>query len=883
VDTTPGAPQLPYARRRAPNRRALLLFPVYLLFFLSGFSGLVYQIVWARQLGLVFGNTDFAVATTLGVFMFGLGVGSLAVGRWADATLSTARRLVIGYCVFEVLIGAFGVATVWVIPRLDALSGWISSYQAVAAGSGFLHLSPATNLWRFVVSFALLFPPTFLMGGTIPLLSKLVATEREQIGRRIGFLFMFNTLGAAFGCFLTDYLSIRLLGVLGSGMLACSLNVLVAALGWALLGRSRRPVAAVPPEQPEDLIPRPQTWHGEQRLFGYATAAFAVSGFCGMALEVIWFRALGSYLLGYRAVLSSILTVVLLGFVAGSFVSSRLITGRRSPLAYFSLSQILLGCAALASIFFINSVDYFAAVDWILARVSSEAGRYQAGYGFCLAMVLLVVALPAFFMGWAFPLVNAFCQRYFATVGGQVGRLYLFNTLGAVAGSVLQGFVLTPRIGIQNSLMLVCGLSMLSGLFLLWRQSEARLLRPMLLAPVALAALWWALPPDFLMDRYSFHAEGDDRVVYRHEGRNESILVLESADGAIRSLNTNGFSMSDTSPAAQRYMRLMAHLPLLIHGDPRTALVIAYGVGNTAHAVSLHDSLERIDVVDLSEDTLSISRHFEATNGRVLEDPRLHAFVNDGRHHLILHQERYDLITSEPPPLPFAYTVNLYTQDHYQRIRNRLTERGFFTQWLPASQLSREVNRSALKAFVNAFPHAVVISGYRNNLILMGSPSPFRFPVLDLQARIESNPALQRDLESISAAHLTELLGTFVMGERGLQEYTAHADPVTDDRPVMEYSKSLHYLSAQDPRLYQGMAEIERYLDPAELPHLDDYVALLELMYQQPAFLETSNTWMNRSTLERARRHYRSLLAQGFRSGYLEHFLGAGLVRELRR
>jgi spermidine synthase len=885
---------LPYARPcvpdgcapvgiRGPNRRAVLLFPVYLLFFLSGLSGLVYEIVWARQLGLVFGNTDYAVATTLAVFMFGLGIGSLAIGLWADKTLKTARHLIIGYCVFEVLIGVLGVATIWIIPNLDALSGSVSSYQAVAAGNGFFHLSPATNVWRFVISFVLLFPSTFLMGGTLPLLSKLVAANREDVGRRIGFLFMFNTLGAAFGCFLTDYLSIRLLGVLGTGILACSLNVLVASMGWALLGRSRRSIGDIGRERPEDPIPRPEEWDADERLFAYATAAFAISGFCGMALEVIWFRALGAYLLGYRAVLSSVLSVVLLGFVAGSFVSSRLISSRRSPLVYFSLSQILLGCAALASIFFINSVDYFGTVERIVAQVSSEAGRYQAGYAFCLTMVMLVVALPAFFMGWSFPLVNAFCQRYFTTVGSQVGRLYLFNTLGAVAGSVLQGFVLTPWIGIQNSLILVCGSTILSGSFLLWRQREAALLRPMLVLPVALAALWWVLPQDFLMDRYSFHSERDDRVVYRHEGRNESILVLESADGSVRSLNTNGFSMSDTSPAAQRYMRLMAHLPLLIHEDPRTALVIAYGVGNTTHAVSLHETLERIDVVDLSEDTLSISHHFESTNAGVLGEPNVRAFVNDGRHHLIMHEASYDLITSEPPPLPFAYTVNLYTQDHYELIRKSLTERGFFTQWLPVSQLNQQVNRSALKAFVETFPHSMLISGYRNNLILMGSPSPFRFKTLDLQMRIDSNAALKRDLESISASQLTELIGTFVMGARGLREYTAHADPVTDDRPVMEYSKSLHYLSAQDARIYQRMAEIGSYLDGAPLPLLDDYLALMEIMYQEPAFLETSSTWMKRSTLEQARLHYQSLLTRGFRSGYLEHFLGAGLVQELRR
>lgn len=858
------------------------MFLVFLLFLLSGISGLVYEIVWARQLGLVFGNTDYAVATTLSVFMFGLGVGSLAVGSLADRHLKTLRQLLLVYCACELLVGSLGLFTVWVIPRLDGLSDWISSYQAAAGPGGFAHLSASTNVWRLVIAFGLLTPSAFLMGGTLPLLSKLVAANRRDVGRRIGFLYMFNTLGAALGCFLTDYVFIRSLGVLGAGVVAASLNAVVAVLGWALLGRAGGRFAGAAAE-PAAVIPRPDGWGGGARLYAFATAAFAVSGFCGMALEVVWFRVLGSYLLGYRAVLSAVLTVVLLGFVTGSSVSSRMISGRRSPLVLFALSQVALGCSALLTVFFVNSVDYFGAVEWIVGNLARESARYHAGYLFCMTMVALVVALPSFFMGWAFPLVNAFCQQQFATVGREVGRLYLFNTFGAVCGSLLQGFVLTPLLGTQTSLIAVCGLAIASGAALLWRQREFRLMKPALAVSIPLLAFWWLLPSHSLMDRYSFHSDVEERVIYRHEGRNESILVLERLDGAYRSLNTNGFSMSDTSPGARRYMKLMAHLPLLLHGDPRTALVICYGVGNTAHAASLHESLERIDVVDLSADTLAISAYFESSNHGVLANPKLRAFVNDGRHHLIMHDGLYDLITSEPPPLPFAYTVNLYTQDHYALIRQRLSERGFFTQWLPVSQLNQDVVRSAIKAFVNVFPHSILVSGYRNNLILVGSPTAFAFEPAALRRRIDASLPLKADLQAISAADPTEIVGSFVMGERGLAEYTAGVRPVTDDRPGMEYSKSLHYLSAQDPRLYDDMAEVWDYLGEAELPPLKDYLAVMELLYHQQAFLEASDAWMKKATVVSMRRHDRNLLARGYRSGYLEHFLGPGLVRELRR
>ena len=865
------------------------LFYIYLLFFLSGISGLVYEIIWARQLGLVFGNTDYGVATTLSAFMFGLGIGSLIIGYLSDKYLKTASHLLITYCLMELSIGILGVGTIWIIPHLDSLSILISSYEASPTAGGLIHLSPSTNAWRLVISFLLLTPPSFLMGGTLPLLSKLVSSNRENVGRQIGYLFMFNTLGAALGCFLTDYAGIRIFGVLRTGGIAGALNMLVTAMAWLLLKQNARQTRRIVKEELSDDIPRPDKWGVNKQLFTLATAAFAIGGFSGMALEVIWFRSLGSYLLGYRAVLSSVLTIVLLGFVVGSYVSSRLISERRSPLFHFSLSQVFLGLTALVTIFCINILDYSGVVDWIVASVSSEPIRYQAGYAFCLITVALVVAIPSFFMGWAFPLINAFCQMQFKAVGSQVGRLYMFNTLGAVAGSLMQGFILTPYLGIQKSLMLVSGILILSGTFLLWRQNESFWVKVVAVATVAVLGFWSLLPEHFLMDRYSFHSGSNMKVAYRHEGKNESILVLESQNGSFRSLKTNGFSMSDTSYGARRYMKLMAHLPLLIHENPRRALIIAYGIGNTTYAVSLHDSLERIDVVDLSEDILSISNYFSATNMRVLENPRVRAFVNDGRHHLIMSGGNYDLITSEPPPLPFAYTVNLYTEDYYERVYQNLSERGFFTQWLPIFQLNQDVVKSGIKAFVNIFPNSMLVSGYRSQLILIGSPGEFQLDAERVGSKLDSNIALKRDLASISAGSVTEIFGSFVMGKRGLRAYTAGVDPLTDDHPFMEYSKTLHYLSSQDSRIYDRMDEVWSYLVKGDVPILEsyptlrDYLAVMAIIYHSRAFLESSDARVKMSTFERLQFHYRTLLMREYRSRYLEHFLGNAMVQDLRR
>jgi spermidine synthase len=272
------------------------------------------------------------------------------------------------------------------------------------------------------------------------------------------------------------------------------------------------------------------------------------------------------------------------------------------------------------------------------------------------------------------------------------------------------------------------------------------------------------------------------------EGPLESIVVVD-VPGRGRTLYTNGHPMSSTIPGEQRYMRAFVHLPLLHLEAPESALVICFGVGNTAHAASLHRSLRRIEVVDISRHVLEHAGWFAETNGRVLLDPRVAVFVNDGRHHLLMQPaSRFDLITLEPPPINFSGVASLYSREFYALARSRLSSGGFMSQWLPIPQVPPATARSMVRAFLEVFPEAILLNGDGGNFILLGRKD--RAIALDpstLERRLGERAEVRADLERIQMAAPTEIFGAFASDAARLTEAVAGESPLTDDRPLVEY------------------------------------------------------------------------------------------------
>ena len=854
--------------------------PLYFLFFCSGLSSLIYQIVWVRVFGNVFGNTLYSTSIVVAVFMLGLGVGSYVAGLWADrcyAALSDIKTiqpqsirnineiaLLRTYAFIEAAIALLGLAISLLLPHLVRLSSAVSSYTR--GTNGWYELATSSHIERALIATILLLPITLLMGGTLTVLIRhLVRKDPGVSGRRIALLYGINTIGAAVGCALTDLALVPTIGLWATQMVAVFFN-LVAAIG--ALGLTRPSFAAriahAQPAAPSTyglpksrgLLPSSDGTLRDRATLRLANLALALSGFSAMGMEIVWFRHFSILLGGFRAVFALLLAVILIGIGVGSVISASLTHGgirtltARDP---FGLARAACVWMAVQGLFVASTLAGLSIPDPRRIDAAAIAGAGVSGVAhdwvemwFNLRPILFEVGVPALLMGVCFPLANALVQHAEHRVGRCAGLLYLSNTVGAVCGSLVAGFVLLPTLGIQSTATLLMTVTALAIVTVYLAARDAMFTRVILTGALVVAiasiSVWLLLPSDYLMTRAHASALSmqHDRLLTLREGLTEVIAITETP-GKGRRLLTDGHPMSATTWLAQRYMRALAHIPLLAMDRPETILVIGFGVGNTVHAATLHPSVRRVEVADLSTNILSHAHYFSDVNMDAIGNSKVVVYVNDGRHHLQMRPvASYDLITLEPPPIAFAGVASLYSTEFYALARTRLKPKGYISQWLPAYQVPIATTLAMIRAFIDVFPQAVLLSGAKSDLLLVGvNDSRIEIDPDRVTAALVRAPAVQSDLKRLDLGSVPEIIGTFMASAKTLDGATREVMPASDDRPIQEYAVrslldtggavpesvvDLHQLGAWCPNCFSGGSA-------NFVSELDTYLALLDLAY----------------------------------------------------
>jgi spermidine synthase len=723
------------------------------------------QVVWLRYLSLIFGNTTWAAATLLAVFMGGLGAGALLGGRLT----TRIRRPLRAYALCEVGVALLAIASPRLLTLIDA------AYVVVYRGLG-------NQPWLFaggrvLLAAAFLLPPTLLMGATLPLVLAGAGGGTARAGRATALIYGCNTLGAVIGTAGAAFATIPTLGLRATLTLAAAGNLAAALLALPL---------ASPASDAEPPTANPSRAAGDRR--GWLLALAFGMGATSLAYEVLWTRILVFYLGSSVYAYSLMLLLVLIGIAAGSLIVAPWADRVGSLLPALAVVELALAIWAPLQ------VPLFARLNEMLAA-SAQLLRPQ-GFG-GVAVAQLVAALPVLLpptllMGISFPLVVRALHREPERLGSDVGSVYGWNTLGAVAGSLLTGFALIPALGTQRSLLAVAAVNALLAVALSRRSDAPSVLRWCAVAtPPALLAAALVLPRDrVILAAGMFRGEGNHDLVYFRENAQAAVTIrrLPSRRGPFLSLELNGVNVAGTSPDLYAVQKLQGHLPLLISPHARSVVHIGFGSGGTAWAVSRHPVADVL-VVEISPAVLAASdRYFRPINHGVLDDPRVRVEINDGRNFLLASPERFDAVLSDSIHPRYAGNGSLYSLEYFRLLERRLEPGGVASMWLPMYSLTPRNFAMIVAAFARVFPHVQVWyepSALNAFTVVTGSRAPsWRSEGLTTAF---ADPRIAGELADIGISRPADLLPLLVATERELAPWLATVPPHDDDLPAVEY------------------------------------------------------------------------------------------------
>jgi spermidine synthase len=759
---------------------------VYFLFFISGITALVYEIVWTRMLTLVFGHTVFSVSVVLAAFMAGLGLGSYLFGYAVDllpesdgdepSSGGKTPSALLLYGWIEVLICVSGVLISFLFANF---SGIYSSLHSFIPES-----PPLQNLIKVVFSFGLMLIPTTFMGATLPIISKYCVTDDNRIGTQVSLLYAINTLGAALGCLIAGFFLMGTFGVLQTVLLAAGANLLIG-IGALNIYLETVPGADWKFRLPPLRIPRID-WNTDQKFW---MGISFICGFTALAYEVLWTRLLVFSISSTVYSFSMMLTVFLLGIFLGSLLLIPL-AGRIKNIRTTLLTlQAGTGLYVISSLYGIESI---LSAPWNSYNLTEPASAFLRYFKDSAGLMLI----PTLLLGMCFPLLIKTVSGGHKNVGKATGQIYSANTLGAILGSLCAGFLFLPQLGTQISLTLVATLNLLT-MVLLFRTGNYLTLPMRKGLTVVFTALIlfvnMAIPDNLLNSFFMRDSAGKrnlKKLMYFEEGLSDTVAVFRDDYGVLdpsaKRLITNGVSMSASNLIATRYMKLFAHVPILLVDQPDDVLVVCFGTGQTTGAAGLHPRVKSVDSLELSSSVLNAGKMFADQNHNVLHNPKVNFIIQDGRNHLLTTQKRYDVITSEPPPPRTAFTVNLYTREYYELQKQHLKPGGIAAQWIPLhSQGEKEVGMH-FKTFQSVFPYTMGWISVANEILIIGSDQPIQIDFEKLKTRLEE-PEVKKALADIEIPNVFFFLSNIWYLDEQIQALGKGHSLITDNHPAIEF------------------------------------------------------------------------------------------------
>ena len=757
-----------------------------LCFVLSGATGLIYEVLWARMLGLVFGATTLAISTVLAAFMGGLALGSALAGKFAQRI----KKPLSVYGLIEILIAVYAL----LVPLLFR---WIDHVYALI----WQQLQPGYftfSLWRFFLSGVVLLVPTTLMGATLPVLAAVLVHSSGRDSNSVTRLYACNLAGAILGTLAAGFVLLPWLGVRTTIAVAAALNIIVGTIAILLQRRAQSQTDVAERVAVEDSV-------AEMDGGGFWFFAALVSGFVTIGTQVSWTRILTMIIGSSTYAFSIVVALFLIGLAIGAWIVARKDRSRSLRSSIF-LVEVLTALSLLLSLFVLNKTPALLITLGLSLHVASWLGLLTLQ----ILSATLLILVPAVWMGMVMPLVLVWASSEGKKAVARVGRSYAINTVGAIAGAFITGFILIPKASTRFTLLFAatCCLIVAGIAYRPVSSSGDPALKRSLaigLTLVSIIVLFIVAPRMNLADlsigaydslvrviaktREGVTENGPDRpqvheLLMYEEGPTATVSVRRDQDTV--SLAINGRANASDSIYDMPTQVMLGQLPLLIAPRIDNGLIIGYATGITVGAM-LQSPIQSVTCVELERGTVAASEFFNHINNRPLDDPRTNLIIDDARTFLRVTPNRYDIIVSEPSHPWVPGVANLFTQEFFELGRARLKDDGIWVQWVQIYQLSTESLRVVLATYHKVFPHVLVfrVGGLNKgkDLLLIGSNQPLNLDRLSERFRDERIAA---ELARVDLKSEADVRGWFVCDESRLGPAVAGAKINTDDNMHIE-------------------------------------------------------------------------------------------------
>jgi len=764
---------------------------VVFMFILSGICGLVYEVAWAKYLALFIGSTGYSHMIVLATYMGGLALGAWFLGKYSDKVANQLRL----YGILEIAIGVYCL----VYPFIIGVAGDVFIHAASSFGG-------AANkrvllVLKFILSFITLILPTFLMGGTLPILTKFVSRKISDSGKDVAVLYYINSFGAVIGTGLAGFFLIRKYGVESTVWMAALFNILIGLAAMAISKSVKKNV------QPKTKAAAKED--SNQQIYSESAIRIAVytalaAGFIAMLYELAWIRLLSNILGSTTYSFTLMLIAFISGIALGSLIVSFVIKRIKNLVAF-------LGVCQLGSAFsMILMLPLYERLPWFLMKLSAKIPNQPENFSTFLTLEFLlcfaIMVLPTIFSGMSLPVASRIANRDLKFSGKSIGGIFSVNTLGTVAGALLTGLVLIPMLGVKTTLELGVLLNGLLGIFILFKSGISKQLKLeftiiFVVFAVGYKVLFSAWNQNFLISGVfrTLYTQGvpsykefrnqqneGQKILWHKEGVNANVTVRESQfDGSIqKSLVING--KADASSAADLHTQiLLGQIPLMLNPNSGDALVIGLGSGITCGSVLRHP-VKSLDVVEIASEVVECNHFFTGENNNFMADPRVKITIDDAITQLKTSAKKYDYIISEPSNPWIAGISNLYSVEFFNLCKERLNTNGVLTQWFHTYDVNNDIFRLVMSTISEVFPFVSIWKASDADIIILASANPLSIDFGAMEQKMKQ-PEIAHDLARIKMYDVPTLLSMQVVSARNNPYAFIKNELNTAKKPLLEF------------------------------------------------------------------------------------------------